>query len=379
MRDARIDKLAEVLTHYSVGVRKDDVVRISGPPVAEPLIVALFRETVRSGGHPHVRMTPEQCEELLLKHGSRRQLSYISPLARYEVQRIDCAIGVWADENTKALTNVDPVRQAIVSRARGPIRQIFLKRASGNGKGKLRWSGTQFPCNAAAQDAEMSLAEYEDFVFKAGLLHLPDPPGAWRRISRQQRRVCDFLDKAKEIRFTTPHGTELRLGIEARRWINCDGHENFPDGEVFTAPIEDATEGVACYSFPAVHGGREVHDVRLRFRNGKVADASASKGQEFLIKMLDQDKGARRLGELAIGLNYAIRSYTRNTLFDEKIGGTFHTALGAAYPESGGRNKSGLHWDMVCDLRQGGTIEVDGKVISRNGRFLRPGWPGAGR
>jgi len=379
MRDPRIDKLAQVLVRYSVGVRKDDLVRISGPPVAEPLIVAIFRETLLAGGYPHVRMAPDECEELLLKLGSRRQLTHVSPLARYEVQKIDCAIGIWADENTKALTNVDPARQALFSKSRGPIRQIFLKRAAGKGRTKLRWTGTQFPCQAAAQDAEMSLAEYEDFVFKAGLLHLADPAAAWRKISQQQQRVCDFLNKAKEMRFVTPAGTDLRVAVQARRWINCDGHENFPDGEVFTSPIEDATEGVVCYSFPAVYGGREVHDIRLRFKAGKVVDASASKGEAFLIKMLDQDPGARRLGELALGLNYAIRRYTRNTLFDEKIGGTFHTALGAAYPESGGKNRSALHWDMVCDLRRGGTVEVDGKIISKNGRFLRAGWPGTRR
>jgi len=163
--------------------------------------------------------------------------------------------------------------------------------------------------------------------------------------------------------------------VRGRRWINCDGHENFPDGEVFTGPIEDATEGTVVFSFPAVHGGREVHDIRLTFKAGKVVDAYASKGEDFLIQMLDQDKGARILGEIAIGTNYAITEYTKNTLFDEKIGGTFHAAVGSAYPETGGKNTSGLHWDMVCDLRSGGVIEADGKVISKNGRFTRTDWP----
>jgi aminopeptidase len=221
----------------------------------------------------------------------------------------------------------------------------------------------------------MSLSQYEDFVFRAGLLHLPNPAAEWRRISERQQRICDHLNKVSEVRFRTPAGTDLRVGVKGRRWINCDGHENFPDGEVFTGPIEDATEGVVVYSFPAVHHGREVHDIRLRFKAGRVVDASASKGEDFLIKMLDQDPGARVLGEIAIGTNYSIQEYTRNTLFDEKIGGTFHAAVGAAYPESGGKNESGLHWDMVCDLRNGGTIEADGKVISRNGRFTQASWP----
>ncbi|HMC65574.1 MAG TPA: aminopeptidase, partial [Gemmataceae bacterium] len=163
--------------------------------------------------------------------------------------------------------------------------------------------------------------------------------------------------------------------VTGRTWINCDGHENFPDGEVFTGPIEDATEGAVCFDFPAVHGGREVRGVRLVFRAGRVVEAAATQGEDFLISMLDQDPGARVLGEAAIGCNYAITKHTRNTLFDEKIGGTFHVALGAAYPESGGTNQSALHWDMVCDLRRGGRVEVDGNVISENGRFLNRAWP----
>jgi len=375
MHDPRLAKLVDVIVNYSVAVRKDDLVRISGPPVAEPLITAFYRKVLQVGGHPFVRMAPQECTELLLKHGTDRQMSFVNPLALQEVRRIDVSIDIWASQNTKALSNVDPSRQAIAQKARRPILDLFFKRAALKGANKLRWSGTQFPTEAHAQDAEMSLTEYEDFVYRAGLLHKPDPPAEWRRISRAQRRLCDFLNKAKEIHFYTPQGTDIRLGIQGRTWINCDGHENFPDGEVFTGPIEDATDGVVCFSFPAVHGGREVTGARLTFRAGKVVDASSEKGQEFLHKMLDSDGGARVLGELAFGCNYAIRRFTKNTLFDEKIGGTFHLALGAGYPESGSRNKSGLHWDMVCDLRNGGIAAVNGEVISRNGKFVRADWP----
>lgn len=372
MRDPRLDKLANVLVTYSVAVRPGDLVRISGAPLAEALVLALYREVLAAGGHPVVRMAPEECHEALLREGSDEQVGFLDPLAVYEVETIDCSIGIWANENTKALSSVDPSRQAALSKARRPILDTFLKRAA---EEKLRWSGTQFPTQASAQDAEMSLAEYEDFVFRAGLLHLDDPAAAWREIHERQQRVCEFLNNAREIRFTTPGGTDLTLGIEGRRWINCSGHENFPDGEVFTGPIETATHGVVCYSFPAVHGGREVDGIRLEFKGGRVVDASAEKGEAFLIQMLDQDAGARVLGELAVGTNYSITRYTKNTLFDEKIGGTFHAALGAAYPESGGKNESALHWDMVCDLRSGGRIEVDGALISENGRFLDPEWP----
>jgi aminopeptidase len=255
--------------------------------------------------------------------------------------------------------------------------ELFMKRSSlpDDDPKKLRWTGTMFPNDASAQDAEMSLLDYEDFVFAAGKLDEKDPVAAWRALGEAQKKLADRLMQGKEMHIKTPNGTDIRFGIEGRTWINCDGHENFPDGEVFTAPIEDSTEGVVCYSFPAVHGGREVHDIRLVFKEGRVVDASAKRNEEFLISMLDQDEGGRCLGELALGTNYSITDYTRNTLFDEKIGGTFHAAVGAAYPESGGKNKSGLHWDMVCDLRQGGVVKVDGETITENGVFQNEAWP----
>jgi aminopeptidase len=372
MPDPRLDRLAQVLVRYSVGVRPGKLVSLVGPPLTEPLIVALYREVLRAGGHPVVLLAPEACAEILYKEGSPEQLSYVSPLDRSEVESVDVTIHAGAELNTKALTNVDPAKQALRSKARRPLMDLFLRRAADK---SLRWVYTQYPCHASAQDAEMSLPEYEDFVFSAGMLHREDPVAAWQALSQQQAHVRDYLNKVRELHFTTPRGTDLRVGVAGRTWINCDGHENFPDGEVFTGPIEDATEGTVCFDFPAVHHGREVDGVRLVFRAGRVVDASATKGEDFLIRMLDQDAGARALGEIAIGCNYAVTRYTKNTLFDEKIGGTFHAALGAAYPESGGKNESGLHWDMVCDLRQGGRISADGRTISENGRFVDPAWP----
>ena len=372
MQDPRLTKLADVLVNYSTAVKPGDLVRLSGPPLGRPLIVALYKAVLAAGGHPFVNMAPDECGEIFLREASEEQLAYMNPLRQFEVENIDVSISMWGEDNTKALTSVDPARQAIASQARKPYMKVFFDRAEA---GTLRWCGTQFPCQAAAQDAEMSLDEYENFVFRGGLLHLDDPAAAWKEISIAQQKLADFLNGKKEIHFQSAGGTDLKLGIEGRKWINCDGHENFPDGEVFTGPIEDATEGVVCYSFPAVHGGREVENIRLEFKAGKVVEASATKGEEFLFAMLDQDAGARILGEIAIGTNYSITGYTKNTLFDEKIGGTFHAALGAAYPESGGTNESGLHWDMVCDLRPGGTIHVDGELISKDGRFVKDEWP----
>jgi len=375
MNDPRIDKLAHVLVHYSTAVRPGDLVRLAGPMVGRPLLVALYRAVLKAGGHPHLAMTPDECAEIKLETATEEQLRYLNPLDMQMVEAIDVSISLWGQDNTKALSGTDPVRQATVSQARKPFVTRFLERAAG---GELRWSGTQFPCHAAAQDAQMSLAAYERFVFEAGLLHLDDPAAAWMKISQRQQRVVDYLNGVRRLRFTTPQGTDLTIGCEDRTWINCDGHENFPDGEVFTAPIETATEGVVCYSFPAVHGGREADCIRLTFKEGRVVDATAERGEEFLLAMLDQDPGARVLGEIALGTNYSIAQYTKNTLFDEKIGGTFHAAVGTAYPETGGTNESGLHWDMVCDLRQGGKVLADGELISENGRFLDPTWPQPG-
>ena len=242
----------------------------------------------------------------------------------------------------------------------------------------------------------MSLRQYEDFVFKAGLLHLPDPVKAWEEVHAKQERVREFLQGKKNLRFRVPavagagghDGTDLRVDVSKGTWINCAGHENFPDGEVFAGPT--GVDGHVNYTYPAVYQGREVEGVRLAFKAGRVVDATAKKNEDYLIKMLDQDAGARNLGEIAIGTNYSIKGFTKNTLFDEKIGGTFHAAVGAGYPESGSTNESGLHWDMVCDLRpptaaagggEGGTIEADGEVFHKDGKFIggaggKAGWPG---
>jgi aminopeptidase len=247
-----------------------------------------------------------------------------------------------------------------------------MKRAA---EGSLRWAGTQYPCNSSAQDAEMSLSEYEDFVFNAGLLNHPDPIASWKRVSERQQRLTDFLNDKSDYHVVAANGTDVRMSVANRRWINCDGQANFPDGEIFTGPVLDSVNGVIKYSVPAVYHGREVQDVRLKFKDGKVIDASASKGEDYLISMLDMDAGARFLGECAIGTNFGITRYTRNTLFDEKIGGTVHFAVGAGYPETGNTNESGLHWDMVVDLRTGGYIEIDGEKVNVDGRFTKDGFP----
>jgi aminopeptidase len=373
MRDPRLEKLADVIVNYSVGVKKGNLVRIGGSVLSLPLIKEMYRKVLAAGGNPFVRLSSEETDEIFLKEASEEQLKFLSPIAIYEIEKVDCVIGIWASENTKGLSNVDPKNIGLSSSARKPMMDLYMNRSA---SGALRWAGTQYPTVASAQDGEMSLAEYEDFVFKAGLLDQPDPVAAWKAVSERQQRLTDFLNGKSDYHVVAANGTDVRMSVAGMKWINCDGHHNFPDGEVFTGPVIDSVNGQINFSFPAVHHARECDGVKLTFKNGKVVEASADKGQDFLYSMLDMDGGSRFLGECAIGTNYNITRYTKSTLFDEKIGGTVHFALGAGYPETGNNNQSGLHWDMVVDLRKGGYIEIDGTKFNIDGRFTRDGFPG---
>lgn len=381
MRDHRLDRLADVLVSYSTRIKRGDLVMIESDPVGLPLVEAVYERVLRAGGHPFWKASSESLADVFMETAERHQLDYCSPLDLHAVNTLDARIVFWASQNTKHLSGADPERVAASRVARSEITKRFFARTA---EGSLRWCGTLFPTQAAAQDAEMSLTQYEKFVFGAGLLHLPDPVAAWRQIHERQERVRAFLQTKRVLRFSAPagdghDGTDLTVDVDPEKsvWINCAGTENFPDGEVFCGP--QSADGHVNYTFPAVYNGREVEGVRLVFRGGRVVDASAKKNEAFLFAMLDQDGGARTMGEIAIGTNYAIKDFSRNTLFDEKIGGTFHAAVGAGYPESGSTNESALHWDMVCDLRPGanggGTIEADGKAFHKDGRFLIDGAP----
>lgn len=366
MADTRVQKLANVLLQYSLELKRGHLFKIQGEAVTLPLMKACYEEAVKLGAHPYLQVNIPQNEEALLKFGSDTQLSFIPPTAPLEARKVDALLVIWGTENTRNLSGVDPKRQAIHRKSRTKLLGVMLERMA---KGTLRWVGTQFPTAADAQDADMSLSAYEDFVYGAGHILSAEPIRHWRKMQQEQDRLIKQLSSVDRLRFRAD-GTDLSLRVKGRRWINCCGKENFPDGEIFTGPLENSAEGTIRYSFPAVYHGREVQDVQLQFRKGKVVKATAAKNEEFLTAMLDMDKGARYLGEVAIGTNYEIRQFSRNTLFDEKIGGTCHLAVGTGFPETGSRNKSALHWDMVCDLRDGGEIEADGKSIYRNGKFL---------
>jgi aminopeptidase len=284
--------------------------------------------------------------------------------------------------NSRYLGRADPARIAVARAARGGLIGMSFKRKEA---GEVRYVLTEIPGNAAAQDAEMSLTDYEDWVFRAGFLHLPDPVGAWLRLREQQELVKKYMERKSVLRFRAPacdgaggrrrhDGTDLTVDVSGRTWINHSGAENFPDGEVESGPR--GVDGVVNFTFPSIYHGKEVDGVRLEFRAGRVVGASAAKNEDYLISLLDQDHGARNAGEIALGANYELKGFTKNAFFDEKIGGTFHLAVGAGYRETGNTNESALHWDLVCDLRPGGLIEADGEPVQKDGRFLFAGWPG---
>ena len=366
MADPRVERLAAVLVGYSVDVQPGEVVTIEAPLAAKPLIVELYREVLRAGGHPVPRVKLARAAEIFFAEASGDQLDWVTPSFRGVNESADVRIIVEAEENTKSLSGVDPERQARVSRAKMALRNRYLERAAA---GELKWVLTAFPTEAAAQDANMSLPEYEQFVYGAGRLFEDDPVASWRAFSDRAFAAKRYLEGVRELRVVAD-GTDLTLGVEGRTWEPSVGRENFPDGEVFTAPLETRVDGVVRFTYPAVYQGREVQDVELRFVGGEVVDASASHGLDFLRAMIAMDEGSKRLGEFAFGLNDGIDRFTRNILFDEKIGGTVHLALGTSYPETGGLNRSGLHWDLICDLRSGSEVLADGEVVYRDGRFL---------
>src|ERR671925_351917 len=333
MRDPRVDALAQILVRYSTNVRKGDVCSIAATTAAEPLVQAIYEEVLRAGGLPIMQLQTSGAQAAFYELAGDEQLDWVPPTTEWTVDNADVHISVMASLNTRELSNADPKKQARHQKARKQIMETSMRRAA---EESYRWALTLFPTHAYAGEAGMSLPAYEDFYYAACLADDGDPVSAWERQSEQTRRLTEWIQGREEVR------------------IRAEGTVN---GEIR-------------FSFPASYGGRSVSGVRLRFEDGKVVDASAEQGEEFLIEMLDTDPGARRLGELGIGTNYGIATGTKEILLDEKIGGTVHLAIGMSYPETGGTNSSAVHWDMVCDLRRGGSITVDGVELQRDGRFL---------
>jgi aminopeptidase len=365
LSDPRLATWARVICDYSVDVRPGDRAFIHTTPAATPLVLEVAREVLQRGGYPQFVVDLPGIHDVFLQYASDEQLRSEPPFKKMGIHEFDVRIRIAAETNTRELGGADPARTSKYWAAQNMTSKFMQRHASG----ALRWCVTQYPTEAYAQDADMSLREYEAFVFGSILLDHPDPSASWREVAARQRKVVDWLKGKKRIRVQGPN-CELTVGIDGRTFISADGKRNLPDGEIFTGPEETVTEGWVKFTYPAIYQQREVLGAELEFKAGHIVKAGATKGEDYLIQMLDTDEGARTLGEFAIGLNASIQRFTRNILFDEKIGGTIHMAVGAGYPDTGSKNFSGIHWDLICDTRDGTEITADGELFYRNGELL---------
>jgi aminopeptidase len=368
LTDLRIQKFAQILVDHSTAVKPGDKVAITATTTAEPAVKAIYALVLDRGGYPHALLDFAGETEALFAHASDEQLESVPLFHKMAFEEFDVLIKLRSELNTRALSNVDTARLAQRQKATSKLIAAQMRRGA---DGSLRWMSTLFPTPAYAMEAEMGVAEYEDFFYRA--IHAdegtPDPVAYWQGVKQEQQRIVDWIQGSDQVVLKGPN-VDLKLSVAGRTFINCFGDRNLPDGEIFTGPVEETANGWVRYTYPAVYQGRVVEGIELTFENGRVVQASARKNQDLLLKMLESDAGARYIGEFAIGTNFEINRFTHNILLDEKIGGSFHMALGAGYPESGSKNKSTIHWDMICDLRQDSEIRVDGELMYRDGKFV---------
>ncbi len=365
MTDPRTENLARILVNYSTEVKSGDWVILFANTASLPLINEVARYVTRAGGHLNVMLDDDDLSEAMLSEASEAQLDWVSPLENLAFEKMDVLISLHSSKNARSLSAIDPQKMRRRSVAHRELMQTYMRRSA---EGSLRWTTTNFPCYALAQEADMSLRDYENFVYAATFADRADPVGDWQKVHSEQQRLVEWLKGKKQV-VVRGANSDLKLSVEDRVFINCSGKYNMPDGEIFTGPVEDSVNGWVKFTYPAISGGREVEGVELEFKDGKVVNAKARKNEEFLLSQLDSDPGARYLGEFAIGTNYGIQRFTKSILFDEKIGGSFHMAVGAGYPETGSKNESSIHWDFICDIRDDSEILVDGELLYKNGQF----------
>lgn len=366
MKDIRLKKLADLIVKYSANVQKGENVFIICDEVATPFMIETTKSVLEAGGYVENILSNQEVAETKLKFGTHEQLSKQNLLMEAIVDKADVLITTWGGRNTKINAHIDSEKIKSKILADKAWRSAFSEKT---GKGTLRWIGTQFPTHSDAQEANMSLSDYEDFVYNAGLITTDNPFEEWKNISKKQEQWVQYLDTKKELHIVSKD-TDITLSIDGRKWINCDGHCNFPDGEIFTSPVEDAVNGEISFTFPGIYAGKEIEGIRLEVKNGVIQKATAKKGEDLLNTLLSTDEGACRFGEVAIGTNYGIKQFTRNMLFDEKIGGTIHMALGDSMQKARGKNVSSIHWDMLCDMRDQGKIFADEELFYENGELI---------
>jgi aminopeptidase len=358
--------LANVLVNYSTRVKAGDWVHINANWQAIPLVKEVVAYTLKAGGNPSVSLESSDLNEVFMAQAGDAQLQWMPPLDMHMIKNANVWIIIEAPENTRAMSNIDPSRQQMRNLAYSKWMETYTKRSA---SGELRWVMTNYPCQALAQDAEMSLADYENFIYQATFADQMDPVKYWQNIHDEQERLISWLAGKRMISIRGPQA-DLTLSIMGRKFINSDGDQNMPSGEIFTSPVEDLINGWISFSYPAIYQGTAVEGIRLEFERGRVVKASAEKNEEFLLKMLETDEGACFVGELGIGTNFGISRFTRNILYDEKIGGTFHLALGNGFGEAGGLNESSIHWDLITDATSGTEMWADGVLFYKDGKFL---------
>lgn len=366
MTDIKLNRLANVLVNYSTKVKAGDWVHVNANWQAIPLVKEVVRYVLRAGGNPSVNLESSDLNEVFMAQANDTQLRWVPPLEMHMIKEANVWIVIEAPENTRAMSNIDPSRQQMRNQSYQKWMETYSKRSAA---GELRWVIANYPCQALAQEAGMSLSDYEDFIYQATFADQVDPVQSWRNLHDEQERLVKWLTGKKTISIRGPQA-DLTLSVAGRRFINSDGDQNMPSGEVFTSPVEESVNGWAQFSYPAIYLGTTVEGVRLEFKDGEVIKASAEKNEEFLLRMLETDDGSRFLGELGIGTNYGITRFTKNILYDEKIGGTFHLALGNGFGEAGGENESSLHWDLIADATADTEMHADGELFYKDGRFV---------
>jgi aminopeptidase len=359
VRDDLIARWADLLVDYCLRVAPGETILIGSDWEGRPLVEACARTVVLRGAHPLARLELPGLAEFFLQNSTESQLAHLPPTALFDAVTADARIRIAAESDTRSMGRIDPARQATMDRARDPIRRASRRQ---------RWVLTQFPTAAYAAAARMDQADYEAYVASAMFLDRTDPVAAWQELGLRQSGLVEFMSRVRTVRIEAD-GTDLTLSVAGRTWINSDGRRNMPSGEIFTGPVEESPQGRIRCGFPVCRGGRELVGIALEFDQGRVVSAHADEGEDYLLSMLDLDPGARRLGELGLGLNPGINRFTGSILYDEKIGGTVHLALGQSYPETGGRNESALHWDLIIDTRRGGRITADGQVVMEDGNW----------
>jgi aminopeptidase len=350
---------AALLCDYCLDVQPREQVLVRSTTLAAPLLLELQGEVLRRGAWPLLRAEVPGEAASFYANARDEQLDDFAPLALTEAKKADKVLSIQATADPRELADTDPDRIARSARARRPIREATLSK---------RWCTTLWPTPALAAQAGMPEDEYAAFVQRALFLDQPDPAGSWGGLRAFQAGLITRLSKARELRLEAD-GTDLKLNVKGRKWVNSDGRRNMPSGEVFTGPVETSANGTVRFTVRSAPSGVDVEGVELTFRDGEVVEARAAVGEDYLRAALATDAGARRLGEIGIGTNFGIDRPTGTILFDEKIGGTVHLALGRSYPETGGTNVSAVHWDLICDLRAGGRLSADGEAIQQDGRF----------